>query len=92
MFTERTAIGLDVHARSVRAAAIDTVTGEVLEARLSGRCDEVVAWVVGVRDRWESVAVGYEAGPTGFGFSAPARGGGGGVHGGGAIEDPPSGR
>ncbi len=69
MFTERTAIGLDVHAWSVRAAAIDTVTGEVVEARLSGRCDEVVAWVVGVRDRWGSVAVGYEAGPTGFGLA-----------------------
>ena len=30
MFTERTSIGLDVHARSVAAAAIDGVTGEVV--------------------------------------------------------------
>ncbi|MHB8188475.1 MAG: hypothetical protein ACYDDU_20880 [Dermatophilaceae bacterium] len=29
MFTERTSVGLDVHARSVVAAAIDGVTGEV---------------------------------------------------------------
>ena len=30
VFNERTAIGLDVHARSVRAAAIDSLTGEVI--------------------------------------------------------------
>ena len=35
MFTERTSVGLDVHARSVVAAAIDGVTGEVFEARLT---------------------------------------------------------
>ena len=29
MFTERTSVGLDVHARSVAAAAIDGVTGEL---------------------------------------------------------------
>jgi len=69
VFSERTAIGLDVHARSVRAAAIDTVTGEVLESRLPGDLDAVVGWVEGVRDRWGSVAVGYEAGPTGFGLA-----------------------
>lgn len=33
VFTERTSIGLDVHARSVAAAAIDGVTGEVTQAR-----------------------------------------------------------
>ena len=35
MFTERTSVGLDVHARSVVAAAIDGVTGEVFRARLT---------------------------------------------------------
>ena len=35
MFTERTSIGLDVHARSVVAAAIDGVTGEVSQTRLT---------------------------------------------------------
>ena len=31
MFTERTSVGLDVHARSVVAAAIDGVTGELIQ-------------------------------------------------------------
>ena len=35
MFTERTSIGLDVHARSVAAAAIDSLTGEVVQGRLT---------------------------------------------------------
>ena len=34
MFTERTSLGLDVHARSVRAAGIDMVTGEVVQRAL----------------------------------------------------------
>ena len=33
MFTERTSVGLDVHARSVAAAAIDGVTGELVQAQ-----------------------------------------------------------
>ena len=35
VFTERTSVGLDVHARSVAAAAIDGVTGEVFQTRLT---------------------------------------------------------
>jgi hypothetical protein len=35
VFTERTSVGLDVHARSVVAAAIDGDTGEVFRARLT---------------------------------------------------------
>ena len=34
MFIERTSVGLDVHARSIAAAAIDGVTGELFQARL----------------------------------------------------------
>nr|WP_205629720.1 hypothetical protein [Jiangella muralis] len=34
MFTERTTVGLDVHARSVVAAAIDGFTGEFSQTRL----------------------------------------------------------
>ena len=34
MFTQRTSVGLDVHARSVVATAIDTTTGELLKQRL----------------------------------------------------------
>ena len=29
MFTERTSVGLDVHARSISASGLDTVTGEL---------------------------------------------------------------
>jgi transposase len=36
---ERTSVGLDVHARSVAAAAIDGVTGEVWQARLRPQHD-----------------------------------------------------
>ena len=32
---ERTSVGLEVHARSVAAAAIDGVTGEIRQARLT---------------------------------------------------------
>ena len=48
MFSERTSVGLDVHARSVVAAAIDGVTGEVLRARLTPAHQEVVGWVRGL--------------------------------------------
>ena len=50
MFTERTSVGLDVHARSVVAAAIDGVTGEVLRTRLTPvarACPVVVVGVAG---------------------------------------------
>ena len=45
MFTERTSVGLDVHARSVAAAAIDGVTGELLQARLTPSYEQIRAWV-----------------------------------------------
>jgi transposase len=41
VFIERTSVGLDVHARSVVAAAIDGVTGEVFRARLTPGNDVV---------------------------------------------------
>ena len=69
VFNERTAIGLDVHARSVRAAAIDTSTGEVIEARLPAATTEVVAWVMQIAARLVPVHAVYEAGPTGFGLA-----------------------
>jgi transposase len=59
-------VGLDVHARSVAAAAIDGVTGELIQARLSPSHQQVKAWV---RSLPGPVAVTYEAGPTGFGLS-----------------------
>jgi transposase len=67
VFIERTSVGLDVHARSVAAAAaIDGVTGELVQARLSPSHDEIRSWLRGLPG---PVAVTYEAGPTGFGLS-----------------------
>ena len=66
MFTERTSVGLDVHARSVVAAAIDGVTGEVFRARLTPGNEDVINWV---RSLPGPSAVTYEAGPTGFGLA-----------------------
>jgi transposase len=63
LFTERTSVGLDVHARSVAAAAIDGVTGELVQSRLTPAHDHVLDWV---RALPGPVAVVYEAGPTGF--------------------------
>jgi transposase len=65
VFTERTSVGLDVHARSVAAAAIDGVTGEVVQSRLTASFEHIRSWVA---DRPAPVAVTYEAGPTGFGL------------------------
>jgi transposase len=66
VFTERTSVGLDVHARSVVAAAIDGVTGEVFRARLVPAPQEVIRWVASLPG---PVAAVYESGPTGFGLS-----------------------
>ncbi len=66
MFSERTSVGLDVHARSVVAAAIDTQTGAMKTARLLPGHQEVVGWV---RDLAGPVVVTYEAGPTGYGLA-----------------------
>jgi transposase len=66
VFTERTSVGLDVHARSVVAAAIDGVTGELIQSRLTPSHDHVRAWLAGLPG---PVAVAYEAGPTGFGLA-----------------------
>jgi len=66
VFTERTSVGLDVHARSVAAAAIDGVTGELVQAKLTPSHEHIRAWL---SDLPGPVAVAYEAGPTGFGLS-----------------------
>lgn len=66
MFTERTSVGLDVHARSVVAAAIDGVTGEVFKTRLVPSPEVVIPWVESLPG--PSAAV-YESGPTGFGLA-----------------------
>lgn len=66
MFIERTSVGLDVHARSVVACAIDTSTGELFRSRLCPDDGEILRWLGQLPG---PVAVAYEAGPTGFGLS-----------------------
>lgn len=68
MFTERTSVGLDVHARSIFAAAIDCSTGEVFRDRLAPGDDyrPVVDWIQALPG---PARVVYEAGPTGFGLA-----------------------
>jgi transposase len=65
VLVERTSVGLDLHARSVAAAAIDGVTGELRQARLTPSHDHIRSWI---QDLDGPVAVAYEAGPTGFGL------------------------
>ena len=66
MISERTFVGLDVHARSVVACSIDAVTGEVTRARLAPDHEGIGRWIAGLEG---PVAVTYEAGPTGFGLA-----------------------
>lgn len=63
MVGHRMNIGLDVHAGSVVAAAIDERTGEVLRHRFGHEIPALLDWV-GSLDG--PAAVTYEAGPTGF--------------------------
>lgn len=60
---ERTHVGLDVHALTVVACAIDGETGEILRARLTPDHREILAWIQSLPGPCRVV---YEAGPTGF--------------------------
>ena len=66
MKRHRTSVGLDVHARSIVACALDGDTGEVFERRLTPDYRDVLDWLRSLPGR---VAVTYEAGPTGFGLA-----------------------
>jgi transposase len=66
VFVERTSVGLDVHARSVVAHAMDTTTGEVFTARLCPDPVEVKRWIAGLPGPAAAI---YEAGPTGYGLA-----------------------
>ena len=57
-----TAIGLDVHARSITAAALDSATGEVSSRKFGYSPAEVAAWILG----FDSPKAVYESGVTGF--------------------------
>src|SRR4051794_5513571 len=58
-------VGLDVHARSTHAAAIDTMTAELTRTRFGPGTDAPVAWLQALPG---PVRACYEAGPTGFGL------------------------
>ena len=70
---ERTTVGLDVHARSVVAEAVDWSSGQLFSRRLVQDHVEVLGWVATLPG---PVAVAYEAGPTGFGLARGVRRGG----------------
>ncbi|HEV2345636.1 MAG TPA: IS110 family transposase [Actinocrinis sp.] len=59
-----------MHARSVVACGIDTVTGELLRSRLTPGGADVLDWITRLPG---PVAVAYEAGPTGFGLARALR-------------------
>ena len=58
-----TYVGLDVHARSTHAAAIDVRSGELCRARFGRGSDEAIAWLQTLPQPLKGC---YEAGPTGF--------------------------
>jgi transposase len=58
-----TFVGLDVHARSTHAAAIDVLTGELRRARFGAGSEPVIEWLVALPQPAHAC---YEAGPTGF--------------------------
>jgi transposase len=58
-------VGMDVHARSTHAAAINLLTGEVKRMRFGAGIEGPVAWLGELPG---PVHACYEAGPTGFGL------------------------
>lgn len=59
----RTSIGLDVHARSIAAAAFIPETGEVLQKSFGYDADAAASWAKALSQPARCV---YESGPTGF--------------------------
>lgn len=66
MVAQRTSIGLDVHARSIVACAIDERTGELTRQRFSNDPAAVLDWALRLPGPQRAC---YEAGPTGFGLA-----------------------
>ena len=62
--------GLDVHARKVIAATIDSESGELRAFRLPGETSEVVKLCASLPG---PTRVAYEAGPTGYGLARAGR-------------------
>ena len=63
MTATMTWVGLDVHARSTHAAAIDRDSGELTRARFGVGVQDVTAWLQGLA---QSIHGCYEADPTGY--------------------------
>jgi transposase len=63
MSQAKTWVGLDVHVSGTVAAVLDRESGEVWRRKLSGRGEEVAAFVAGLPG---PVRATYEAGPMGF--------------------------
>lgn len=68
-----TSIGLDVHARSIKAAAFIPETGEVREASFDYEPDALIEWA---RKLPPPVRCVYESGPSGFDLLRRLRAGG----------------
>ena len=69
MTATMTWVGLDVHARSTQAVALDVLSGELTRRKLPGETDAVVSWLGALHP----VRACYEAGPTGFVLARAAR-------------------
>lgn len=63
MLDTTTFVGLDVHARSIKAVSLDVMTGEVRAATFGYDAGAVAGWVRSVDPRARCV---YESGVTGF--------------------------
>jgi len=64
---QTTSIGLDVHAKSIHAAVLDTTTGELTSQRLPDATDAAVIDFIHTHcNDPTNVRVVYEAGPTGY--------------------------
>ena len=63
MTATMTYVGLDVHARSTHAAAIDVLSGELRRARFGAGSEAVIGWLQALP---QPLRACYEAGPTGF--------------------------
>jgi transposase len=61
--TTMTFAGLDVHARSTYAAALEVASGELRRMRFGPGGGEVIAWLAALPQPLHAC---YEAGPTGF--------------------------
>src|SRR4051794_41217307 len=75
MAQAKTSVALDVHVSGTVAAILDHESGELRRRRLSGRSEEVAAFVAGLPG---PVRATYEAGPTGVVLARGLQSGGGG--------------